>query len=79
MRTGIATADAPSPSGPRPIKFANVRMEGVEQPLRDAPFFVISFDIPARIKSMKPGDVVCSCRLVPRVALALCSDLQVDS
>lgn len=58
MRTAIAEADSGSPSGPRPIKFANVRMEGILQPVRDGPHFVISFDIPARIKNIKPHDVV---------------------
>ena len=56
-------ADIKAPKGQKPVKFANVRMEGIVSDARDGPYFVISFDIPARIKNMRPGEVV-RCRTI---------------
>jgi hypothetical protein len=58
MRQALEDADSPTPSGPRPIVFSNVRPEGYDFDRGNAPFFKLGFDVPAKVR--KDKDMVCT-------------------
>jgi hypothetical protein len=65
MRQALEDCDSPPASGPRPLVFKNVSVEGYGFDKGHSPFFQLCFDVPDRVRNMPKDSLV---RIQPRPA-----------